>query len=91
MILNKNAMDLTARPAKPYSQKGLRGELPKFSGNLSPRLKEAMDKVCEGKSNKVIAYEMGLTLGSIKAYLYHSYKILGVHSRYELMVKQLKK
>lgn len=39
--------------------------------------------IVAGKRNKEIAFEMGLTLGTVKEYLYHLYRKIGVSNRAE--------
>ena len=51
---------------------------------LSFREKQLVDLVRQAKSNKEIAYELCLTVGTVKEYLYHIFRKLEVKSRTEL-------
>jgi len=53
---------------------------------LTKRQKEVFIHMVDGKSNKVIASEIGLALGTVKAHLSAAYHILGVSSRTEAVV-----
>jgi DNA-binding NarL/FixJ family response regulator len=48
------------------------------------------ERVVRGKLNKEIAFEIGLTEGTIKAYLFDLYKKVGVTSRTGLAVYWVK-
>jgi DNA-binding CsgD family transcriptional regulator len=56
---------------------------------LRPREKELVAKIMEGKSTKLIAYEMHLSYESAKQYLRRVFTVLGVHSRVELLARCL--
>lgn len=62
----------------------LRGQKP------SPREQTVLDLLLNGKENKIIAYELGLTEATIKLHLRNLFKKFGVHSRLQLVVKILK-
>jgi DNA-binding NarL/FixJ family response regulator len=49
--------------------------------HLTGRKLDALIKASEGKSNKVIASEMEIEIGTVKAYLGECNKLLGVHNR----------
>jgi len=51
---------------------------------LSPREQQIVALIQEAKSNKQIAYELHLTEGTIKEYLYRIFRKLHVSSRTEL-------
>ena len=51
---------------------------------LSSRERQLVDLVRQAKSNKEIAFEMSLTVGSVKEYLHRVFKKVGVRSRTEL-------
>jgi DNA-binding NarL/FixJ family response regulator len=51
---------------------------------LSLREKQLVELVQQAKSNKEIAYEMSLTVGSVKEYMHRVFKKLGVRNRTEL-------
>ncbi|HVO28751.1 MAG TPA: LuxR C-terminal-related transcriptional regulator [Candidatus Paceibacterota bacterium] len=52
--------------------------------SLSPREIQIVRLIGQAKANKEIAYELRLTEGTIKEYLYHIFRKLGVTSRTEL-------
>jgi DNA-binding NarL/FixJ family response regulator len=49
--------------------------------HLPPRQRQVLDLVAEGKSNKQIARDLGLSCGTIKVHLALLFKTLGVTSR----------
>jgi len=49
--------------------------------DLSDRQREALLKALQGKSNKVIAREMAVAEGTVKAHLSVAFRALGVHNR----------
>lgn len=51
---------------------------------LSVRETQVADLIQQAKSNKEIAYELGLTTGTVKEYLFHIFRKLGVSNRTEL-------
>lgn len=51
---------------------------------LSLREKQLVELVQQAKSNKEIAYEMSLTVGSVKEYMHRVFRKLGVRNRTEL-------
>jgi DNA-binding NarL/FixJ family response regulator len=53
---------------------------------LPPQQLRIARMVVAGKMNKEIAYEMGLTEGTVKGYLYVIFKKLRVRNRAELAV-----
>ena len=53
---------------------------------LSPAQKRVLLGVVAGKSNKVIAIEHGLALGTIKSHLSVAYKVLGRNNRTEAVM-----
>lgn len=48
---------------------------------LTPREKEVLRLLAQGKQNKIIAYELHLTTGTIKEYCFFIYKKIGVGTR----------
>jgi DNA-binding NarL/FixJ family response regulator len=50
---------------------------------LSDRQKQVLAKAIRGKANKVIAREMNIAEGTVKAHLSAAYRELGVHNRTE--------
>lgn len=51
---------------------------------LSFREKQIVELVQQAKSNKEIAHELCLTVGTVKEYIYHIFRKLGVTNRTEL-------
>jgi DNA-binding NarL/FixJ family response regulator len=51
---------------------------------LSLREKQLVELIQQAKSNKEIAYELSLTVGSVKEYLHRIFRKLGVRNRTEL-------
>jgi DNA-binding NarL/FixJ family response regulator len=51
---------------------------------LSFRERQIVHLVQQAKSNKEIAYELCLTVGTVKEYIYHIFRKLGVGNRTEL-------
>src|SRR6266699_3049412 len=56
----------------------------KIVPELSVRERQVADLIQQAKSNKEIAYELGLTIGTVKEYLFHIFRKLGVSNRTEL-------
>ena len=54
--------------------------------NISPREQQVIDLVRLGKANKAIAYELCLTEGTVKEYLFRIFKKLNVGNRTELAI-----
>ncbi len=57
--------------------------LPEEVEGLSDRQRQVLMKVVQGKSNKVVAYEMNISEGTVKAHLSAAFRALGVHNRTE--------
>ena len=53
---------------------------------LTDRERQIVDHAATGKSNKQIAYEVGLSIGSVSGYLSSALRKMGVSSRAELVV-----
>jgi len=51
---------------------------------LSFREKQIVELIQKAKSNKEIAHELCLTVGTVKEYIYHIFRKLGVTNRTEL-------
>lgn len=49
--------------------------------DVTPRQMEIMMKLCEGKVNKQIAYELGVTTATVKAHIRFAIKRLGAKNR----------
>lgn len=56
---------------------------------LSNREQQIVDLICRAKANKEIAYELCLTEGTVKEYLYHIFRKLHVSNRTELALSRL--
>lgn len=54
------------------------------SPKLSFREKQIVHLIQQAKSNKEIAYELCLSVGTVKEYIYHIFRKLGVTNRTEL-------
>jgi DNA-binding NarL/FixJ family response regulator len=68
------------------ASKGTGAFLPaSWSEALSPRQKEVLHCVLQGKPNKVIAREIGIAEGTVKAHLWAVFQLLGVKNRVEAM------
>ena len=65
-------------------------EIDPFLSRLTPRERETLIKIIEGKSNKVIARDLDLAEGTIKAHLSGVYRVLGVNKRTEAVYKAAK-
>jgi DNA-binding NarL/FixJ family response regulator len=57
--------------------------------DLTFRERQVIDLVCQAKPNKEIAWELKLTEGTVKEYLNHIFRKLGVNNRVALVVNQL--
>jgi len=56
------------------------------SSILTPRQKEVLALLAEGKSNKAIAMELGLSPGTVKVHMTRIFKSLGVSNRTEAVI-----
>ena len=54
-----------------------------LDGALSDRQLDVLRKAVQGKANKVIARELGISEGTVKAHLSAAFRALGVHNRTE--------
>ena len=54
-----------------------------LSDTLSPKQIEVLRKAVEGKANKVIARELGISDSTVKTHLSAAFRALGVHNRTE--------
>ena len=73
-----NIIDLDASP------ESLSSACDRKRSQLSFREQQLVDLVRQAKSNKEIAYELSLTVGSVKEYMHRVFKKVGVRSRTEL-------
>jgi DNA-binding NarL/FixJ family response regulator len=60
---------------------------PKPPALLSERQLDVLQALLQGKSNKVIARDLGIAEGTAKAHLWSIYQALGVNSRLQAMTK----
>ena len=68
----------------PACRKSAGGVRKPWSGPLTFREKQIVSHIRQAKSNKQIAWELKLTEGTVKEYLYHIFKKLNVSNRTEL-------
>lgn len=54
---------------------------------LSERQRAVLKRLLQGKSNKVIARELSIAEGTVKAHLWSAYQVLGVSSRVQAMCR----
>ncbi len=66
------------------SCKNAASEAREANQKLSFRESQVVALVQQAKSNKEIAYELCLTVGTVKEYLYHIFRKVGVSNRTEL-------
>lgn len=59
--------------------------------HLSFREKQIVQLIQAAKSNKEIAYELALTVGTVKEYLFHIFRKLDVKNRTELALLGMKR
>lgn len=60
---------------------------PNWPRDLSPRQLAVLRCLLKGKPNKVIAREIGIAEGTVKAHLWAVYQLLGVNNRAQAMYK----
>jgi DNA-binding NarL/FixJ family response regulator len=58
--------------------------------SLTNREKEVIDLLCQGKENKVIAYELSMSSKSVKNYLTQLFKRYEVSNRTALALRMVK-
>jgi len=58
--------------------------------HLTPRQKAVLECVAAGKANKQIAYELGLSEGTVKLYVTAILKVLGVYNRTSAVIEATK-
>lgn len=73
---------LSDAPASPSAEAAAR-----WSQELSPRQLAVLRCLLQGKPNKVIAREIGIAEGTVKAHLWAVYQLLGVNSRAQAMYR----
>jgi len=60
---------------------------PRWPQELSPRQLSVLRCLLQGKPNKVIAREIGIAEGTVKAHLWAVYQLLGVNNRAQAMYR----
>lgn len=60
---------------------------PNWAQQLSPRQFSVLQCLLQGKPNKVIAREIGIAEGTVKAHLWSVYQVLGVANRAQAMYR----
>jgi DNA-binding NarL/FixJ family response regulator len=60
------------------------------SGRLTPRQQEVLALMVQGKSNRDIAQELGLSESTVKVHLAGIFRALGVSSRVEALLAGLR-
>ncbi|HXD12029.1 MAG TPA: helix-turn-helix transcriptional regulator [Anaerolineales bacterium] len=55
--------------------------------SLSPREQDVTVLTCQGYKNQQIAFQMGVSITTVKSYLQNVFYKLGVHSKTELRLK----
>ena len=63
---------------------------PKTTKKLTPRQIEVIKGIARGLSNKLIAYELGLTEGTVKVHVTVILKVLGVNNRTAAVMEAVK-
>ncbi len=54
--------------------------------NLTTRQQEIIALVAKGISNKLIAFELGISTGTVKVYMFGIFRKVGVSNRTELAI-----
>jgi DNA-binding NarL/FixJ family response regulator len=72
--------------AYPLSKQASLG-VAKAAPKLSFRERQIVELIQQAKTNKQIAYELCLTVGTVKEYVYHIFRKLGVTNRTELALR----
>jgi DNA-binding NarL/FixJ family response regulator len=67
--------------------RGRRSEVPNTAPEMSAKQRAVLDRLLQGKSNKVIARELDIAEGTVKAHLWAVYQMLGVTSRTQAMCR----
>jgi len=77
----RTAVESAARTAGENATKKVVGELHDSNASLSPRERQILISLAEGKSNKVIARQYKLTESTVKVHLKAVLRKLGKHNR----------
>ncbi len=62
-------------------------EFSETTSALSPRQRDVLQLIAKGMSNKQIAFELGITEGTVKLYVTAILKLLGVYNRTAALIK----
>ena len=76
-----------ALPADPVSKSPPDTRPSDWPGELSTKQKTVLRCLLQGKPNKVIAREIGIAEGTVKAHLWAVYQLLGVNNRAQAMYR----
>ncbi len=58
--------------------------------NLSPREMEILTELCRGNSYKIIAYNLNISIDTVRTHIRRIYRKLQVHSQSEAVIKAIK-
>jgi len=73
-------------PQEPANQNAAESERARCIASLSPAQLRILMGLCQGLRNKQIAFQMGVTENTVKAYVTAMYRRLGVSSRTEALI-----
>jgi DNA-binding NarL/FixJ family response regulator len=59
------------------------------TSDLSTKENEIVQAICCGKTNKEIVEDLNISINTLKTHLQHIYKKLNIHSKTELVIRQL--
>lgn len=85
LVISPQLTDLLARALRSHH-----GPMCVDEAGLTQREREVLDLLAKGFSNKLIARELDLAVGTVKVHVKHLLKKLGLHSRVEAAVWSLK-
>ena len=78
--------DVGSAPADPTPQPELRAPEVEAEVKLTPRQREVLELLMQGKSNRDIAQELNLSENTVKVHMVGVFRVLGVTSRTEAVV-----
>ncbi len=78
--------DVSSAPADPNPRPEPRAPEAEAEFKLTPRQREVLELLMEGKSNRVIAQELNLSENTVKVHMAALFRTLGVTSRTEAML-----
>jgi two-component system nitrate/nitrite response regulator NarL len=84
LVISPQLTDLIARALRSHQ-----GPLHLGEAGLTQREQEVLELLAKGYSNKLIARELDLAVGTVKVHVKHLLKKLGLHSRVEAAVWSL--